>query len=114
MDQGTLRVALEVGATRASVNMRVDDSGRVIECHSERPRKVGKEFVTTDWVGQFGEYRKMGAMCVPTRGEVAWRLPEGPFTYWRGEICEAGIVDPQQTGNPVAPSLRSEHETAAH
>ena len=114
VDHWTLRVALEVRATRASLTMKVDDSGRVVSCQSERPRKVGKEFVTTDWVGQFGKYRSMGGMCVPTHGEVAWVLPEGAFTYWRGEILEAGIVDAQQTGNPVAPSVRSEHETAAH
>ena len=25
-------------------------------------------------------------MRVPTRGEVAWLLPEGPKPYWRGEV----------------------------
>jgi hypothetical protein len=23
---------------------------------------------------------------VPTRGEVRWELPDGPFVYWRGAV----------------------------
>jgi hypothetical protein len=25
-------------------------------------------------------------ICIPTEGEVAWLLPEGPKPYWRGRI----------------------------
>ncbi len=110
VDHRTLRVALQVGPTRASATMEVDDSGRVVRCQSERPRKVGKQFVPTDWFEQFGEYREMGGMRVPGRGEVAWVLPEGIFIYWRGEICEAGIVYPNRLATPL---LRSEHEISA-
>lgn len=112
VDHRTLRVALSVGAARASVTMEIDDWGRVIHCRSERPRKVGKQVVATDWVGQFGDYRDMGGMRVPARGEVAWALPEGLLTYWRGEICEAGIIDPKETANPAGPLLSLAHETA--
>jgi hypothetical protein len=38
------------------------------------------------WVGEFHDYRKLGGALIPTRGEVRWELPEGPFTYWRGTI----------------------------
>ena len=31
-------------------------------------------------------YAHIGAVRLPTRGEVRWILPDGPYTYWRGEI----------------------------
>jgi hypothetical protein len=28
---------------------------------------------------------------VPTRGEVAWELPSGRFTYWRGAVTAVDL-----------------------
>jgi len=38
------------------------------------------------WEGHFTDYAERGGLRVPTRGEVAWLLPKGSFTYWRGEV----------------------------
>jgi hypothetical protein len=35
----------------------------------------------------FGDYVKLGGISVPGGAEVSWELPEGPFTYWRGEVA---------------------------
>ena len=32
-------------------------------------------------------------MRMPTRGEIAWELPEGRFVYWGGEITSAQALD---------------------
>lgn len=29
---------------------------------------------------------RAGGLRVPTTAEVAWELPEGPFTYFRGRV----------------------------
>jgi hypothetical protein len=42
--------------------------------------------VTRPWAGRFSDYAVVGGIRIPTRGEVRWELPDGPFTYWRGTI----------------------------
>ena len=42
--------------------------------------------VATPWEGRFWDYELRDDMLIPTEGEVAWLLPEGPRPYWRGRI----------------------------
>jgi hypothetical protein len=95
--EGTLRVAAEVGGTRASVALQVDDAGRVVGCRAERPRLVGRRSVPTPWRGRLHEYREMGGVRIPARLEVAWELPEGELTYFRGEILDLRVIEEPAT-----------------
>lgn len=88
----TLEVELREGETSARVALDVDDLGRIVACRARRLRLVGKRFEDADWHAEFGEYRQFGALRMPSRGEASWELPEGRFTYWRGEIVDAGLV----------------------
>ena len=84
-----LRAAFDDGRTNATVEFNLDAEGRVLgAAASNRPRVVGKSVVDTAWSGAFSEYRMFDRLRVPTHAEVTWRLPEGPFTYWRGRITE--------------------------
>jgi hypothetical protein len=85
-DGRTLAVIYDDGRVRASAELEVDREGRVTGGSAVRPRLVGKTSVKTFWRGAFGEWRRFGRVRIPTAGEVAWILPEGPFTYWRGRI----------------------------
>jgi hypothetical protein len=40
----------------------------------------------TRWIGEYGDYASFDGIRVPARREVRWKLPDGPFTYWRGTI----------------------------
>ncbi len=42
--------------------------------------------VPTPWEGHFREYERVDGVIVPREGEVAWILPEGRLTYWRGRV----------------------------
>jgi len=85
----TLRVTFDDGATRCYVGLEVDAEGRVLAAGApDRPRGLGKTFVTTPWRGTFAEYKTFDGLRVPTRAEVAWFLPEGPFTYFRGTVSD--------------------------
>ena len=86
--QGGLRATFDDGRTRASVSLDIDGEGRVLGGSAIRPRAVGKKTVDTKWSGSFGDYRTFRRIRVPTSAEVAWLLPEGPFTYWRGRVTE--------------------------
>jgi hypothetical protein len=82
-----LSATIQVGPTRATVEFEVDAEGRVLGCHAaRRPRLVGKELVETGWRGEFARYRELDGLRVPTLAEVAWELPEGRFSYFRGRV----------------------------
>ncbi len=78
-----------VNIDNASVDLFFDKHGDIVRIHApDRPRTVGKDSVPTVWEGEFFDYTRIGAYRIPKRGEVAWLLEEGTFTYWRGEIIE--------------------------
>jgi hypothetical protein len=81
-----LRATFDDGATRASVELEVGREGRVVGGSAIRPHAEGRTTVDTKWSGSFGDYRSFGRIRIPTSAEVAWLLPEGPFTYWRGRV----------------------------
>jgi hypothetical protein len=84
--EGRLRATFDDGRTQASVELNVDREGRVVGGSAIRPRAEGKRTVETKWSGSFGDYQSFGRVRIPTSAEVAWLLPEGPFTYWRGRV----------------------------
>jgi hypothetical protein len=51
-----------------------------------RGRTVGEQTVMTPWEGQWFDFEWRDGLRVPTRGEVAWLLPEGRKPYWRGTV----------------------------
>lgn len=71
----------------ASVRLYFDGSGDIIGLEAaDRPMTMGKTVVPTMWKGSFSKYKQFGRYRIPSYGEVSWILPEGPFTYWKGEI----------------------------
>lgn len=40
-----------------------------------------------------GDLATTGGICVPTRAEVGWELPDGPFVYWRGTVTDVALHD---------------------
>ncbi|MBA3624068.1 MAG: hypothetical protein H0W48_06395 [Methylibium sp.] len=55
-----------------------------------RGRSVGGTVVATAWQGRWWSYERRNGMLVPTEGEVAWLLPDGPKAYWRGHLKQIG------------------------
>jgi hypothetical protein len=58
-----------------------------------RPRAEGKTVRHYPWGGVFGDHAALAGIRAPTRAEVAWEVPDGPCSYWRGtitslELCE--------------------------
>jgi hypothetical protein len=86
LEDGSAEVSTLVGGRSASVRFSFDDQGLILSASAMRPRIAGKTAVDTNWVGRFGDYVELGGMRVPGSAEVSWELPEGPFTYWRGEV----------------------------
>ena len=80
-------VATATRGGRAAVRLRFDGTGDLLGASApDRPRAEGGGAVPTPWRGGFSDHADLGGLRVPRRAEVAWDLPEGPFTYWRAEV----------------------------
>ncbi len=87
-----LRVSCEVAGRSLRLDYRVDQAGRVVSVRTEdRPREVNGTFVERPWTGTFDDWQRFGEVMVPTRAEVAWETPDGPFTYWRGRVTSHAL-----------------------
>jgi hypothetical protein len=85
VDERTVEVATRAGDGRVAVRLSFDEAGEIVRTAAHRPRAEAGNTVTP-WIGTYTNYAVLGGVRVPTRGEVRWDLPEGPFTYWRGTI----------------------------
>jgi hypothetical protein len=72
--------------TGATVDFEIGDDGQPLVCRAERPRMAGKRAVMTEWSAIGSNFQVWEGLRVPRRVEVAWNLPDGPFTYYRGEV----------------------------
>ena len=87
LDDGEVEVSTLVGGIAASVRLAFGESGLIRRASAMRPRAAGGSFIDTPWVGEFGDYIELGGIRLPASAEVSWELPEGLFTYWRGELA---------------------------
>lgn len=91
-DDGGLGITFDDGRTHASLEFEVDGEGRVLGVTASRPHGSERTAVEMPWSGRFSGWRPLGGLRVPTVAEVAWTLPGGPFTYWRGRVTELRVL----------------------
>jgi hypothetical protein len=85
VDDASARATLIDGKLTASLLFRFNADGLIDTVRAEsRDRVVDGKNVSAPWQGRFWNYAERGGMRVPLDGEVAWLLPEGVKTYWRG------------------------------
>lgn len=98
VDERSAEVATWVADERITVRLIFNAAGEIAQTVAERPRmEAGGE--ATRWVGEYSEHQELGGVRLPTRGEVRWELPTGPYTYWRGRITALELRD--EPLNPV-------------
>lgn len=86
LEDGTVEVSCTEGALEATVRLCFDAAGDIERASAIRPRTEGSRTVPTRWWGRFFDHRSMGGLRIPTRAEVTWELPSGPYPYFRGEV----------------------------
>ncbi|MEO1193858.1 MAG: DUF6544 family protein [Pseudomonadota bacterium] len=65
------------------------EAGDIVEVQADaRPRATDGGLEPTPWQARFWDYQQIGPRRLPSKGEVAWILPEGPFVYWRGLVTD--------------------------
>ena len=87
LDERTREVAAAVAGARAVVRIELDERGDAVSVSAAaRPALEGKGTVERPWGGAFADYRTLGGLRVPARGEAWWDLPDGRRPYWRGRV----------------------------
>ncbi len=87
VDDFSANATLKDGETEVTLLFRFDENGLIESVRAEsRGRAVGGGVIPTPWKVQWNNYELRSGMCVPTEGEVAWVLPEGPKPYFRGRV----------------------------
>ena len=85
-------VRAELGPDRVHVLVEFDAQD-IVRAAAERPLLDGKTWVPTPWAGEFGDYKVLSGIRLPTLAEVYWELPEGRYVYWRGTVTWAELLD---------------------
>ena len=94
LDERSVEVAGRAGGRRLAVTLEFDAAGDVVRAGCDaRPRQVGRTSALTPWGGEFGDYRVLGGMRIPTRARVYWELDEGRFVYWCGTVTSAVALE---------------------
>jgi len=88
IDNNSARATLTDRGITASIDFHLGPDGEITGTSADRYRSVEGQQVLTPWIGSCGQYRRVAGMMVPERAEVAWDLPEGRHTYWRGRITD--------------------------
>ena len=92
LDPRSVEVATRVGSGRAAVTLHFNETSDIVRASAlDRPSQEGKRLVERAWFGDFGDYRELAGVRVPTAAEVAWELPDGPFTYFRGRLTSLEV-----------------------
>ncbi len=89
IDDTSARVTLTDGPTTVSLDVTFGPRGEIERVLTMRYRDVKGRPVLTPWVGHHTDYQRLSEMMIPTSGDVAWVLPDGPEPYWRGRLVGA-------------------------
>jgi hypothetical protein len=85
VDDTSARATLTDGTLAVTLLFRFNADGLIDTVRAEsRDRVVDGKTVSAPWQGRFWNHAERSGMRVPLDGEVAWILPEGVKTYWRG------------------------------
>lgn len=89
VDDSTARAWARAGAVLVSLDFHFGaDSLVAYVATATRGREVAGVLVPTPWRGDWSEWQWFEGTRIPTRGEVAWWLPDRPRTYWRGTVVD--------------------------
>jgi hypothetical protein len=87
VDHRSAKATMTDGGISLTLLFRFDAAGYVASVRAEaRGRMVGKVVDLAPWEGTWSNQQQVEGMTVPMTGEVAWLLPEGRKTYWRGTV----------------------------
>ncbi|MCC7195444.1 MAG: hypothetical protein IT356_07815 [Gemmatimonadaceae bacterium] len=87
VDDTSAKATVSDGGTTITLKFIFNEAGLIGSVRADaRGRAVSGAIVPTPWEGRWWDYELRDGMLIPTAGEVAWLLPDGPKPYWRGKL----------------------------
>ncbi|MEX2115381.1 MAG: DUF6544 family protein [Bacteroidota bacterium] len=75
-------------ALLASAIFQTDGNGNVVSCSAERYMGDGDSATLERWFVSMNEWKVTEGLRIPIKGDVAWKLVSGDFTYYQWEILQ--------------------------
>lgn len=88
IDENSARATMSYGDINASGVFTFNDNGQVINFTANRYREDNGQYSLRPWSIDMREYRSLGGVKIPTKGDVTWKLDEGDFNWFKFEIVE--------------------------
>lgn len=95
VDAHSARATFTHRGVQASAVFSFDDRGRFVGMTAQRFMGGGADAKQHPWVVSASEWQTFDGIQVPSRGEVTWKLPDGDFTYYRWQLSDLAINQPQ-------------------
>ncbi len=86
IDSRSARVSMSYKGVSGSCVFHFDETGDVVGLSADRYMGGGKKARLEKWVGTTRGYGTMDGIRMPVKIEVAWKLREGDFTWFKFEI----------------------------
>lgn len=99
IDDRSARATMRQGAASVSATFEFNPSGQFVRLSAHRYLGGEADAALTPWTVTAHAWARWQGIEVPSRGEVTWELPAGPFTYYRWQI-EALAFDAKVTDEP--------------
>jgi hypothetical protein len=89
VDDNTAIATLTDSGTTISLEFRFNHAGEVTGIYTpERYGRFDGEYELHPWEGHFRNYEERNGIMVPMEGEVGWHLPDGWWSFWKGNIIQ--------------------------
>ncbi len=98
IDDTTARASLSHGGTSVSVDVHFDAEGQISHIAAQRYWEEDGNYELKAWWGVGSNYEERNGFVIPTQAEAIWKLPEGDFSYFRGEVTEIEYDVPEPYG----------------
>jgi hypothetical protein len=99
IDDGRARATFRQGAASVSATFEFNESGQFVRLSAHRYLGGEADASLMPWTVTAHAWARWQGIEVPSRGEVTWELPAGPFTYYRWQI-DALAFDAEVTNEP--------------
>lgn len=111
IDDHHARAILRDGSTEVTVDFEFGANGLLAGGRAIRDRGANAVPSRAPWSFSMSDYRSIGGLLIPVKGEVRWELPgRAPLPYWRGELFDFQLT--WSTGGVSSPQAVGEIETA--
>ncbi|MCP8970127.1 DUF6920 family protein [Ectobacillus ponti] len=86
IDHTSAKATMTYNDVSGSATFLFSEAGELQEIHAWRYKDSDEQAVPMECVGAVREQKVMDGIRVPTKLDISWLLPQGPFTWYRLEI----------------------------